>query len=244
MRLINRIFACLLIGVTASVAVAWACWMWPVRWRPCDPNPQMKRPAYLWWTNDPRIVDAESAMGGVSFGSHMAFYSMVDKNTRFLVGPRPAPRAHATQEEHDRYTADMYSDVVDGPKYAPEEWYQRWTASPVEVVASGWPAYCLASVDELRFIAEPLSWARPRRWFARPMNQGGYALPTTVIPLGLALNTLFYASIAAVPVLLVPALRRRHRRLRGRCVACGYTLAGLPTCPECGVAASPRVLPA
>ena len=51
---------------------------------------------------------------------------------------------------------------------------------------------------------------------------------------GFVFNTLF----CGVPIWVVGvapfALRRVVRRRRGRCVACGYDLAGLDRCPECG----------
>lgn len=84
---------------------------------------------------------------------------------------------------------------------------------------------------------------------AYSMANGHTALPLTPLVGPLALNTVLFASgwgglvFAAWPLLAVPAaVRRRWRRTRGRCVACGYSLEGLrladkadpPPCPECG----------
>jgi len=59
-------------------------------------------------------------------------------------------------------------------------------------------------------------------------------IPLIPMPLGFAVNSLFYA------VLLVPAgratrrLNRSRRLARGLCPRCTYAVADLPTCPECG----------
>jgi hypothetical protein len=62
-------------------------------------------------------------------------------------------------------------------------------------------------------------------------------LPTAVLPLGFALNTLFYAAVLLGVVEGVAFARRRIRRRKGRCASCGYDRAGLAegaACPECG----------
>jgi hypothetical protein len=62
-------------------------------------------------------------------------------------------------------------------------------------------------------------------------------LPVRPIPLGFAVNTGAYASLCAGVLFGASGLRRlrrQRRRARGRCTRCGYQLAGLSTCPECG----------
>jgi predicted RNA-binding Zn-ribbon protein involved in translation (DUF1610 family) len=69
-------------------------------------------------------------------------------------------------------------------------------------------------------------------------------VPTRVLWPGFALDTAFYAAIAFTLWSAPGVVRRRLRRARGRCAACGYDLTGAPsgaaTCPECGSAASRR----
>jgi hypothetical protein len=62
------------------------------------------------------------------------------------------------------------------------------------------------------------------------------ALPRTIASPGFALDTAFYAAIALTLWSAPPLIRRRLRRARGHCPACGYNLKGAPsaTCPECG----------
>lgn len=54
---------------------------------------------------------------------------------------------------------------------------------------------------------------------------------------GFAINTLFYATLFAIPAPLVLWLTRRRRRRLGHCTNCNYNLTGLAIdapCPECG----------
>jgi hypothetical protein len=60
------------------------------------------------------------------------------------------------------------------------------------------------------------------------------AIPLAPVPLAFIANTLLYAVVLAGVFIVPPSLRRRARRRRGRCTTCGYQLAGLTTCPECG----------
>jgi hypothetical protein len=60
-------------------------------------------------------------------------------------------------------------------------------------------------------------------------------LPLDPVLPGFLLNTLVYASLPAL-VLTAAHLRAHRRRRQSRCPACGYPIAGLPTCPECGQA--------
>jgi len=60
--------------------------------------------------------------------------------------------------------------------------------------------------------------------------------PLPIVPLwrGFAINSLVFALMLFAPLMLVPALRSVRRGRRGRCLECGYDLAGLAKCPECG----------
>ena len=107
----------------------------------------------------------------------------------------------------------------------------------------GWPfhAFSRADVSNGAFDLEPVRGWRGGirvpglREDARRMLFG----PRRRIPLvplwpGFAIDTLFYAGVSW-PLLFGPfALRRAVRRRRGRCPYCGYDLAGLAGCPECG----------
>ncbi len=65
-------------------------------------------------------------------------------------------------------------------------------------------------------------------------------LPLRVIWSRFAINTILYAALVWAAVVMPSALRRRLRRRRGLCPACGYNLRGHTetsemVCPECGV---------
>jgi hypothetical protein len=106
-------------------------------------------------------------------------------------------------------------------------------------------------------------WPRPALWYTvhgaylgnyaiATEIQGGYlltppstldvraygfrAIPTRPYWPGIIGNTALFAGAWAVLLLMPGLLRRRLRRRRGRCPACGYDLCGLAGsgCPECG----------
>lgn len=59
-------------------------------------------------------------------------------------------------------------------------------------------------------------------------------LPLMPVWPGFFVNSLLYSAIACA-LLCGPGMARRlRRRRRGWCISCGYDLAGLPKCPECG----------
>ncbi|UYV11518.1 MAG: hypothetical protein NCW75_09415 [Phycisphaera sp.] len=68
-----------------------------------------------------------------------------------------------------------------------------------------------------------------------------FKLPLRPIWPGLLANTLFYAALTLSLMAGWRWLRTRRRRVRGRCVACGYELGeGVRVCPECGLDAVPN----
>jgi hypothetical protein len=71
-------------------------------------------------------------------------------------------------------------------------------------------------------------------------NRRWYFVPTEVLPLGFALNTLLAAALLLGMTETIGLARRRLRSRKGLCPACGYSLSGLAAtatataCPECG----------
>ncbi len=67
-----------------------------------------------------------------------------------------------------------------------------------------------------------------------PIVGGAVTVPWRPIWFGLIVNSLVYALGLCLAVRLVKHLPRVARTRRGLCLRCGYDLAGLERCPECG----------
>ncbi len=77
----------------------------------------------------------------------------------------------------------------------------------------------------------PLDTETVERW-GLPL---GTRLPLRPRPVLLIANALVYATVLIAIAAMWRAGRERWRGRGGRCVACGYELAGLAACPECGL---------
>ncbi|OAB63612.1 hypothetical protein AY599_08660 [Leptolyngbya valderiana BDU 20041] len=102
--------------------------------------------------------------------------------------------------------------------------------------ASGWPA----RAAEGRRVSDqgPSSPVERLEWLvAVDLSPEWFAwVPLRPIWFGVLANTLFYAAIALMPMVLLRWRRTRRRRARGLCVACGYELGeGVSVCSECGL---------
>lgn len=110
-----------------------------------------------------------------------------------------------------------------------------------EYVQAGWPFRCLEGgwwFNEKEGIREyggaidfdlsEYSWVTNYATF----------FPIGVKWLGLSINTLFYAALLGTLFFGPVFIRRIVRRLKGRCLQCGYDLRGSSNsvCPECGKA--------
>ena len=118
-------------------------------------------------------------------------------------------------------------------------WWQCETSGDVAIAVQhdfGLPTRCLRNEGYRSTGAWVQTAGMPSPQWARRGNWND-VLPTRILPLGFALNTLFYAAVVLGMVECVAFARRRVRRGRGRCPSCGYDRAGLAVgaaCPECG----------
>jgi hypothetical protein len=118
---------------------------------------------------------------------------------------------------------------------------------------AGWPRECIWGAiarSERRVASQGRSQGSivddhaPIRaiWVGRPFDVGdargiGGYVPIGPIWSGLALNTLFYGTIAWALLFLPGTFHRWRRQRAGRCLKCGYDRAGLSpeaACSECG----------
>jgi len=140
----------------------------------------------------------------------------------------------------------MVVEVIDHkPNVPPNTWYDpRHT-----VVAGAVPPARRPNMSVLDWFAPP--------WFTsglmadpRPIEeimasftvgQPPPVFPTRMIPVGFGVNTAFFATLIGSLLfalrVAVLSTRAAFRARRGECRACGHALAGLPRCPECGIAA-------
>jgi hypothetical protein len=217
-RRVRAILACILAGIVATLITAWTlAWIRPLR----HPWPGM-------FAIDSR---KDCWMG---FGEH---------------GPG---WTHLTL-----YGAAGITDAADVPSLP------RWIDTPragdiesrcVSVIGGGWPMIAFRAKSIGLGHADPPpgrgwhsglgpQWVEWGHWqgavasaSSLPTNPSiERVLPMGVAWLGLAINTLFWSALCALPMLFL-AGRRSLRRHRGRCPACGYDLLGhlAAGCTECG----------
>ena len=103
-------------------------------------------------------------------------------------------------------------------------------------ISAGWPLRCLTGEywdywgisERSRLVSAapslPLLPSLPTWWF----------YPLGPKPLAFAVNTLFYATVVFISASSIILTRQRLRTRRGACPHCGYPLATLSRCPECG----------
>lgn len=107
--------------------------------------------------------------------------------------------------------------------------------------AAGWPFKALRGWVKYDGRADrsqhPNYAVEEHGWWAFTLRGRDFRLPVQPVWSGLLGNTLL-AGLAWWVVLLAPGVARRGlRRVRGRCVGCGYSREGLgegQACPECG----------
>jgi hypothetical protein len=161
-----------------------------------------------------------------------------------------------------RDMADVYSRYMSGdPKEIAPNWFDLEEMTPAfkhavdvhrneqvmearEVFGVGWPFRCMWKLEthEVRFGTQgTLAYQKPD---GQPIGWGltiirmNRKMPDQIILQGFLFNSLIFAAILWLLLVVNPQLHRRIRRKRGLCAACGYSLRENMSekCPECGVA--------
>ncbi|HVU64031.1 MAG TPA: hypothetical protein VHC70_08645 [Phycisphaerales bacterium] len=252
-RRIAALLGLLAIGAIGTVAICWipAAYLdvwpgsresaWLVRNAPAGgPAPASGRVASISINENARALgtgwdvmySTNSAQSGVS-APPLRIPLWIDADLR------PWATAHDGVERLD--SADWPRDVCfPSPQYA---------ISAVDIRAFGWPARAMYTVGRWKGFdgANKPTWSLEGgvRIAGTTAPDGHYApgpitLPIRIRPLGFAIDTLAFATGAAV--LLAPLVALRHAlaraaRRRNRCEGCGYDLRATPSdrpCPECG----------
>jgi hypothetical protein len=118
---------------------------------------------------------------------------------------------------------EPFQEPPEAPRLSPSQVRFR-----VHRFRAGWPFYALGSISGHGADGGTFENGRIRIW-------QGHIVPARPL-LGFALDTAFYGTLAFLLWSAPAAIRRRTRRARGRCPACGYDLKDntAPICPECG----------
>ncbi len=117
------------------------------------------------------------------------------------------------------------------------------TYTRIQVTEYGWPMRCASQWTVAESVRQdPIphwTWKleMPPESLAADRSLGPIGLPLKPIWTGLAVNTIFFASIWALALVGQPLIRRWLRIRIGHCPSCGYDLKGAfgHRCPECGL---------
>jgi hypothetical protein len=206
MRRITRIAALLVAGAVLNVLVAWAAVL-----RPSDPSK---------W----KLQEV--------------------KPTRGWFGEAPP----AWPQPQREYSGRTYG-VTMGTRSAQLQEQSSVQIFTMGALDSGWPLRCLRVRERVHVSviatgmtlkSNPVGTTLPEPWWQRGIRVRDVTyglrsrLPTRPLAFPFLINTISFAIAVGMLVAGTGAVRRVVRRRRGKCVACGYDVRGLPVCPECG----------
>jgi hypothetical protein len=123
------------------------------------------------------------------------------------------------------------SKLGSSPATAPNRTLQR--------ITTGWPLPAM----QYDSIPSASAWVRGIPILGSSTIAGGLMprrLPLRPLPIPFLLDTAAFALAGWAAIFAAAKLRATSRRRRGLCIQCAYPVAGLATCPECGIANHPQ----
>jgi len=208
---LNRIVILLIIGAAINVAVCWGI-------------------AFLQGPRDPGRARVMSAL------ECEAIWSRAMPATSAVAEP---PVGERGQQAGRRWRIVMKSSPMDAAG-ARDSIKPRDESALMIESEYGWPWGALVSRANVQVGRQVMFAVWGGRWIGTPdelfRRHELRALAWQPVWLGFGVNTLIYAALAAVVLEIPRRRRRRWRRIRGKCVHCGYDVRGVlhDRCPECG----------
>lgn len=189
----------------------------------------MHAPTVSWWKSQ-----------SVGSGLHFEYRSF---HHRYGYGPYDLDELHA---EARRFAKELrgisrngqglteYLEILSRHRSFPVDWYRA--------NESGWPMRC-AWAWTYSHKNYPTEVRSIGIWLSPNGKRDGHVLPVLPIPIGLTIDTIFWASAWWLAMFGLASFKKRRRSRKGRCAHCDYDLRGInaPNCPECGTPTpSPR----
>lgn len=178
-------------------------------------------------------LGAPSAVDGVEVVDRHLLFIQIERYptaTLWMVqSAPPSPYGDAVEVVHE-FGAGVRTDIGTLPEMS------GMAALPggrMWVMRAGWP---MRAATTLQIVSPQEAATGVVGGFTANVRGDSIVVPYIPLALGAMANTLFYAAIVFAVIASLGLVRKRRRRARGQCLACGYALDdGMSECPECGL---------